>query len=179
MPTTFDRPAFESLFHSEYKGLCRMAISYVKNLETAEELVQESFVGMWERREHLDTERPVKSYLSTMVRNKCLNYLRDHRKFNTGMITLDQLASEHDPWPSDPVVYSELKKNIEVAIQELPGKCREVFLLSRNENLRYLEIADRLNISVKTVETQMSKALHHLRERLAEYLVIVLWFLIS
>ena len=72
---------------------------------------------------------------------------------------------------------SELKEKIDSAIQGLPEKCREVFLLNRNEHLKYQEIADRLGISLKTVETQMSKALQHLREHLKEYLMIVLFFL--
>ena len=176
MPAPFDRPAFETLFHGEYKGLCFWAVSYVKNMETAEEIVQESFVGLWEHRERVDMDKPVRLYLSAIVRNKCLNYLRNNRKFNTDMLALDHLMNEQYPGTSDPVIFSELKKNIHDAILELPEKCREVFLLSRNEHLRYQEIADRLRISVKTVETQMSKALQRLRERLSEYLTALLIF---
>jgi len=169
-----DKASFERLFRDEFKGLVFFAVQYVKDYEAAREIVQEAFIGLWNQRERIDPSRQVKSYLSTTVRNRSLNYLRDHKKFDTRLLTQENLyplASYEQP---DRLVEKELQEKIGQAVGELPEKCREIFLLSREEYLKYQEIADRLQISVKTVETQMSKALQHLRSRLREYLVILL-----
>ncbi|MFH1161388.1 MAG: RNA polymerase sigma-70 factor [bacterium] len=174
MSHALDKAGFESLFNQEFKGLVLFAIQYVKDYEAAREIVQEAFISLWDRREQIDLTKQVKSYLSTTVRNRALNYLRDKKKFDSRLLTLENLyplASYQQP---DKLVERELRDQIDRAIGELPEKCREVFLLSRTEHLKYQEIADRLQISVKTVETQMSKALQHLRSRLREYLVVLL-----
>ena len=112
------------------------------------------------------------------VRNRCLNYLRDHQKFSDAILESEDHYIKSNYKQPDRLIEEELKNKISSSIDELPVKCREVFLLSRYENLKYQEIADRLNISVKTVETQMSKALQHLRIRLAEFMMILLILLI-
>ncbi|MEA3478602.1 MAG: sigma-70 family RNA polymerase sigma factor, partial [Bacteroidota bacterium] len=122
--------------------------------------------------------KSVKSYLSTAIRNRSLNYLRDNKKFDTGLMDVEGLYPDKAAEPSDRLVDKELKEKIDAAINELPEKCREVFLLNRHDHLKYREIADRLGISVKTVETQMSKALQHLRTCLKEYMIILLFFLL-
>jgi RNA polymerase sigma-70 factor (ECF subfamily) len=112
------------------------------------------------------------------VKNKSLNYLRDTKKFNREILAIEGLIDGVDVIQNDRMTEEELKKKISESLAELPEKCREIFILSRHENLKYQEIADRQKISVKTVETQMSKALQHFRTRLAEYLpVLILWFL--
>jgi RNA polymerase sigma-70 factor (ECF subfamily) len=116
----------------------------------------------------------VKSYLTSAVRNKCLNFIRDHKKFSDTILESEDQYVKSDIKQGDRLIEEELKKKIKSSIEELPVKCREVFLLSRYENLKYQEIADRLHISVKTVETQISKALQHLRIRLAEFITIIL-----
>jgi RNA polymerase sigma-70 factor (ECF subfamily) len=168
-----DEPALETLFRDHFTGLCLFAAGYVKDDETAKEIVQDAFVNLWEKRHTIDLSKPVKSYLSTTVRNKCLNHLRDHKKFSSDLLALENLSNETLYDQPDKLVESDLSGQISRAIGELPEKCREVFLLSRNRNLRYQEIADELRISVKTVETQMSKALQHMRVRLAEYLPVI------
>jgi RNA polymerase sigma-70 factor (ECF subfamily) len=174
----FSEKTLELLFRSHYKGLCRFALGYVKQEETAREIVQDAFVSIWEKRDTIDPSKPVKSYLSTTVRNKCLNHLRDHKKFSTGLLTLENLPEEAGYEQADKLVEQEIMDKIANAIGELPEKCREIFKLNRYQNLKYKQIADQLGISVKTVETQMSKALQHMRIRLAEYLP-VLFTLIS
>ena len=114
----------------------------------------------------------MKSYLTSAVRNRCLNYLRDHKKFASEISDFEDIRTDLKTENSDKLVEAELRKSIKAAIDELPERCREVFLLSRYENLKYMEIAERLEISVKTVETQMSKALQHMRVRLAEFLIL-------
>jgi RNA polymerase sigma-70 factor (ECF subfamily) len=165
-----DKATFESLFRSEFKGLCFFALQYTKDTDTAREITQEAFISLWEKRERIDLSRPVKTYLSTTVRNKCLNYLRDNRKFNKEILDLEGLGADKIYVQPDRLAEAEIREKIGKAMEELPVKCREIFLLSRQENLKYQEIATRLEISVKTVETQMSKALQHMRHRLAEFL---------
>ncbi|MCX6247579.1 MAG: RNA polymerase sigma-70 factor [Bacteroidetes bacterium] len=165
-----DKATFESLFRSEFKGLCFFALQYTKDNDTAREITQEAFISLWEKRESIDLTKPVKSYLSTIVRNKCLNYLRDNKKFNKEILDIEGLLAETPYDQPDRMVEAEIRMRIGSAIEELPVKCREIFVLNRHENLKYQEIADRLEISVKTVETQMSKALQHMRNRLAEFM---------
>jgi len=171
---SLDQAAFESLFRSEFKGLCFFAQKYVKDLETAREIVQDAFISLWEKRETIDVSRPVKSYLTTIIHHKCHNHLRDNRKFNREILQIENLLELSEVVLSDMLVEKELEGRIVKAIEELPEKCREIFLLSRYENLKYQEIADKLQLSPKTVEAQMSKALQHMRFRLAEYLLLFL-----
>jgi RNA polymerase sigma-70 factor, ECF subfamily len=166
------------LFKSNFKELCYFAIQYVKDSDIAKDIVQDTFLSIWQKKESIDLSRSVKSYLVSAVKNKCLNYIRDHKKFSseileTGYQDIKSFYKHHDR-----LIEGELRKKINTSIEELPEKCRRVFLLSRYENLKYQEIAERLHISVKTVETQMSKALHHLRIRLADYLLVSLIMII-
>ena len=168
--SALDKGVFESLFRSDFKGLCYFAQRYVKDFETAKEIVQDAYINLWEKRESIDQSRPVKAYLTTSIFNRCQNYLRDHRKFNTDLLAMENLLEVSDV-STDLLIEEELTVAIARAIEELPEKCREIFLLNRYENLKYHEIADKLGLSQKTVEAQMSKALQHMRIRLAEYIV--------
>lgn len=170
MASSLDKATFEKLFRDEFKGLVLFAMHYVKDYEAAREIVQEAFIMLWNKRDQIDPSRPVKTYISTTVRNRSLNYLRDNKKFDTRLLAQEKLYPLASYEQADKLTEKELQGQIEEAIAELPDRCREVFLLSRYENLRYQEIADKLQISIKTVETQMSKALQHLRIRLKEYL---------
>jgi len=145
------------------------ALEYVKDHEVAREIVQEAFVNLWEKRNTIELDRSPKSYLGTTVRNRCLNYLRDHKKFDRSILDFEGLDNGHNYVEQDHLVTDELKVRIEEATNALPDKCREIFLLNRMENKKYHEIATELNISVKTVEAQMSKALRTMRIRLAEF----------
>lgn len=173
IPPKFNEQTLESLFREHFTGLCQFAAGYVKDEQAAKEIVQDAFVNLWEKRESIDLSRPVKSYLSTTVRNKSLNYLRDHKKFSSDLLALENLSYEAMYDQPDRLVETDLRDQIFRAIEELPEKCREIFKLSRNKNMKYQQIADELQISVKTVETQMSRALQHMRTRLSEYLPII------
>jgi|GEM_PF-122150 len=174
MDRSLDKSTFERLFKTEFKGLVLFAVQYVKDYEAAREIVQEAFIGLWAKREQINLSRPVKTYLSTTVRNRSLNYLRDNKKFDTRLLAQENLFPLASYEQTDRIVEKELRDQIHEAISELPDRCREVFLLSRNEHMKYQAIAERLQISVKTVETQMSKALQHLRIRLKDYLTVAL-----
>lgn len=162
------------LFRSEFKGLCYVAIRYVKDLDISKEIVQDAFMSLWEKRDTIDTTKSVKSYLSTSIRNKCLNWLRDNKKFSNDLLGIEEILKDTVYEQHDRLVFSEINNSIEEAMTELPEKCREIFILSRFNNLKYHEIATRLDISIKTVETQISKALQHMRFRLKEYLTILI-----
>jgi RNA polymerase sigma-70 factor, ECF subfamily len=153
-------------------------MKYVRDFETAQEIVQEAFLSLWEKRDTIDMAQPVKAYLITTIRNKCLNWLRDNKKFNTVILHFEELLPDQEYVSADRLIEAELLKTVNHAIHELPEKCREIFTLSRFGNLKYQEIADQLQISVKTVETQMSKALQHMRIRLREYIPVI-FFLIT
>lgn len=176
---TLGEHSFELLFKSHFKGLCQFAVTYVKDSEVARELVQDAFVSLWLKRDTIDLDKQVRTYLSTTVRNKCLNYLRDNKRFSKELLEIENLTEFFSFDQPDHLVQSDLLNQIDHAISELPEKCREIFKLNRNENLKYQQIADQLGISVKTVETQMSKALAHLRIRLSEYLPLLLLLLTS
>ena len=154
--------------------MCFFAQKYVKDFETSKEIVQDAFISLWEKRETIDMSRPVKSYLTMVIHNKCTNYLRDNRKFDPFILNIENLLEVPEYDGADILVEEELKLKIDASILELPEKCREIFVLNRYENLKYQEIANKLQISVKTVETQMSKALQHMRIRLAEFISVFL-----
>lgn len=149
----------------------------MKDFETAKEIVQDAFSTLWEKRESIDLSKPVKSYLTTTIYNKSLNYLRDNKKFNKDILSFENLYPLVDHNHGDTLVATEIAQKINSAIEELPEKCREIFVMSRYDNLKYKEIADKLQISIKTVETQMSKALQHMRERLVDYITIIVMVL--
>ena len=151
----------------------------MKDFDAAKEIVQDAFFNLWEKRDTIDMDRPVKSYLTMVIHNKCSNYLRDNNKFDAYVLHIENLLDIPEYVDADSMVESELKSKIDVAISELPEKCREVFVMNRYDNLKYLEIAERLQISVKTVETQMSKALQMMRIQLAEYLTVFIAFIIG
>jgi RNA polymerase sigma-70 factor, ECF subfamily len=176
-PGIFNEQTLKTLFNDHFIDLCRFAVSYVKQDEVAKEIVQDAFVSLWEKRNSIDLSKPVKSYLSSTVRNKCLNHLRDNKKFSSDLLALEKLSEDAGYDQPDKLIEKEMTEKIAAGIAELPEKCREIFVLNRYENLRYQQIADKLQISVKTVETQMSKALQHMRIRLAEYLPLILIFI--
>jgi RNA polymerase sigma-70 factor (ECF subfamily) len=163
---------FEELFRTYFTSLCYFAQKYISDLDTSKEIVHGIFVSIWEKREEFDFEKPAKSYLFTSVYNRCMNYLRDQKKF------VDNENSEFIPEGgsnyNDHVEAAEVEDRIWKAINQLPEKCREVFILNRFDEKKYRDIAEHLNISVKTVESQMSKALRILRDNLKDYLHLIL-----
>ncbi len=167
------------LFKSHFSGLCFFAQKYVKDFETSKEIVQDAFISLWEKRETIDMDRPVKSYLTMIIHNKCTNHLRDNRKFDRYILEIENLLEVTDYDGADSMIEAELKAKIDASIGELPEKCREIFVMNRYENLKYQEIADKLQISVKTVETQMSKALQHMRNRLTEYMSVIITLILG
>jgi RNA polymerase sigma-70 factor (ECF subfamily) len=164
-----DLPSYEKLFRELFKPLCGLGIKYVGDPDEARNLVHEVFITVWEKFDTLPPDTNYKSYLFTSVRNRCLNYLRDKKNH----LPLEKMAESKFSEINTQLETAELEKEIEMAINSLPEKCRQVFELNRMEGLKYAEIAEKLGISVKTVEAQMSKALSVLREHLKEFLTLI------
>lgn len=169
-----DETAFEMIFKEYYQTLCRYANSFLNDREEAEEVVQASFLTIWEKRSTLFITTSLKAYLYQAIRNRCLNVIK-HEKVKQQHAQHEAVMTvSHYEATSNTVLSNELEQKIYLAMQTLPEQCRLVFKLSRFEELKYQEIADQLNISVKTVENQIGKALKIMREQLREYLPIIL-----
>jgi len=172
---TGDEKAFESLFHFYYGYLCLYATKVLKNDSAAEEIIQDFFVKLWEKREQLNIETSLKNYLFRSVKNLCINHIQ-HNK--TKIRHVQNVLSENETNFSDDDNYPEIDLSIKIeeSINSLPEKRKEIFRLSRQEGLKYHEIATKLNISIKTVETQMSLAIKTLREKLKNYISFFTFF---
>ncbi len=170
--SNLDKKTFEYLFKEHFVYLCNFAQGYVPNIDDAKEIVQDVFVNLWNKRESIDLGKSVKSYLFSSVRNRCLNFIRNNKKFRSHVLDID-IADYEIPMLEDVSESNELQNKIDIAINKLPEKCKQVFMYSRIEELKYKEIAEKMNISIKTVEGQMSKALRVLREELKEYITIL------
>jgi len=170
-----DPALFEKVFKCYFKSLHLYACTIVKNETVAEEMVQNVFYKLWEKKEQIPDTQSVAAYLYRAVHNESLNYLK-HAKVKAAYHAYAvSNAIDHDA--ADPAAIKELEQKIEAALQELPEQCRTIFQLSRFEDMKYREIADTLGISVKTVESQMGKALKILRMKLVEFLPAILMLL--
>lgn len=179
------KDAFEIIFKTYYNGLHGYATSFVRDVDAAEDIVQDVFTNLWERRTEIEMLGLVNVYLFRSVRNKSLNYIEHQRvknkhiehaankKHAENICFLNSLGGE-----SGSIFEKELSGKIEININALPEKCREVFKLSRSEGLKNREVAEKLNISVKAVEKHISVALMRLRIALKEYLPVFLLFVL-
>ena len=166
---------FERLFKELFSPLCGFSMKYIYDLDDSKNIVHEVFLSVWEKFESLPQGTNHKSYLYTAVKNKSLNFIRDKKKH----VILDEVGNEEPMEENRMIETAELEKEIEIALQSLPEKCREVFELNRQEGLKYAEIAQKLNISVKTVEAQMSKALAIMREHLRDFISVLIFLLLG
>jgi RNA polymerase sigma-70 factor (ECF subfamily) len=164
-----DERAFDSLFRTHYAHLVRVAESMLRERAVAEEIAQEVMLELWRRRESLDVEQTFAAYLIRSARNRALNHIR-HQRIAAREAAVAATESPTFPSAEEEVLGIELQRAVRNAIEALPEKTREVFRLSREQGLRYAEIASVLEISVKTVEKRMGQALAELRERLAPWL---------
>jgi RNA polymerase sigma-70 factor (ECF subfamily) len=176
----FNEAAFEAFFKKNYPHLCVYCkFKFGFDIELAEDVVNTSFIKLWENRQSLAADVSPKSYLYKIINNTSLNILKHEKvKQQHAAFTLTTTSEAITYNSFDSVDLKQLRADINTAIEELPEQMRKIFELSRFEGLKYGEIASQLNISVKTVETQMSRALAKLRERLSGYLTFWLIFLI-
>lgn len=159
-----DQQAFKNLFDAYFTPLCRFMYIYINKKEVVEELVLDIFTYVWENKETLQVYLSFKAYLFQSARNRALNELR---KKNV-TISLDELNADVADTYLDSLEKDELFILVQEAVSALPDRCREVFQLSRNKNLSNKEIAEQLDISVKTVEAQITKALKKIKEFLGD-----------
>jgi len=174
----FSKQAFEALFKSHFAYLCNFAQQYVQDADTAQDICQKVFIRLWEKRSDMDPQQSIKSYLFTAVKNRCLNHIRDHKKYRSQILDLDCGDIDFSREDDDQLAADELQSRIEQALNQLPEKCRQVFEMSRYRQMKYQEIADELDISPKTVEAHMSKALKSLKEALNDYFIILISLLV-
>ena len=169
---------FEQVFKSHFKSLHAYACTIMRDPMPAEEIVQNIFLKLWEKKEDITIKENISVYLYRAVHNESLNYLR-HRKVRSAYqsYAMRQHKQTEQEKPAEKVVMKELEKKLEIALQELPEQCRTIFQLSRFEDLKYREIADKLGLSVKTIENQMGKALKLLRLKLVDFLPTILLFI--
>ncbi|WP_316785276.1 RNA polymerase sigma-70 factor [Pedobacter frigiditerrae] len=171
-----NKQAFDEVFLKHFKSLYAYAFTIIKEREDAEEIVQNVFVRIWTKRDQLKTDGFLKSFLYRSVHNESLNYLKHQKvRSNFNVHYTDTVKNEVGNLNTE-IMATELEKNIHSAINELPEKCRNVFQLSRFDQMKYQEIADALNISIKTVENQMGKALKILRLKVVDFLILIFLF---
>ena len=164
-----DESAFDTVFRSHYAHLVRMAESVVRERAVAEEVAQEVMLELWRRRETLQVEQSFRAYLLRSTRNRALNHVR-HQRVAAREAASAAIDPPTAPSAEDQMLGTELEQAVRAAIDGLPERCRAVFQLSRDQGLKYAEIAVALDISVKTVEKRMGQALAELRERLDQWL---------
>ena len=172
-----DKTSFELLFRRLYPRLCAYAQKFIHDIHDSEEIVQELFINLWKNHDRIDENQSLNSYLFISVKNRCLNLLesRNSRSKHAKLLWyLYVLQSTENNNAFQQLVANDLEKDLTIALAHLPKECKKIFELSRLEGLKYQEIADRLNISIKTVETQMSRALTRLRLELKEYITVLL-----
>jgi RNA polymerase sigma-70 factor (ECF subfamily) len=165
-----DKNAFESVFKTYYQNMCSYANQIVADLNISEEIVQEIFFQLWEKREFLFIETSLKSYLFKAVHNSCLNYIK-HNKIKLAYsqhFIHDNKSTFGSHYYMDES--NELQGLIVQAIEKLPPERKKIFMMIRYEERKYKEVAEMLGISVKTVENQMGKAMQFLREALKKYI---------
>jgi RNA polymerase sigma-70 factor (ECF subfamily) len=175
-----DEQAFELLFRKYYVRLCGFANKFLNDPEEAQNIVQDVFTKIWEGREEIEPDDSLKSYIFKITQNLSLNKLARNKVESKYIEIYKQVYINNlEISASESLLAKELENNIATAIEKLPAGCKKIFELSRNEGLKYNEIAEMLQISIKTVEAQMSKALKTLRVELKEYLMILIIILIS
>lgn len=170
--------AFEEAFKSHFKGLHAYAYTIIKDDIMAEEMVQNVFYKLWKNRDTTQINQSLAAYLYRSVYHECLNYLK-HVKVKAAYQAHAAKTMEQTENATDRVRMKELEQKLDTALRELPEQCRTIFQMSRFEELKYMEIATKLGISVKTVENQMGKALKLLRLKLVDFLPAMLLLLLN
>jgi RNA polymerase sigma-70 factor (ECF subfamily) len=174
-----EKEDYRYLFQLYYKPLCHLSTHYLDNKDEAKGVVQDVFVKLWEIRHELNLDSNLRNFLFTLVKNDCLNILK-HRQVLLKHHEKIRWMEMHYQYESlsrmgdNYLEFDELKHKIDLAIQNLPEHCRVVFEMSRFEELKNREIAEKLGVTQKTVEAHLTKALKILRDELKDYLPVIL-----
>ncbi len=175
---------FNELFNEFYPRFIRFAVSYVRDKDIAEDFVSEAFTAYWENYDTLDEDTNARAYILTIIRNKCLNHLKHlqvKRRVKQAMTDdagwqLDVSINTLEACNPDFLFSDEIRRIIDETLKKMPERTRRIFMMSRSEGLAYAEIADKMELSVKSIEYHMSKALADFRISLKEFLPIILFF---
>lgn len=180
-----DRKAFEFIYKSWYEPLVHFSNEYLSDLDAARNIVQNIFLRLWEKHELVDADSNLRSYLYMATRNACLSHMRHLRVeeayFKKVAINQEDFQLNYDALEElkiDQIDFSRLEELIRDTIESLPERCREVFMLSRYQEMKNREIAEKLGISVKAVEANITRALLKLRRNTSEHLPELVLFLI-
>lgn len=155
--------AMDYLFDTYYEMLCNRALNYVKDSVKAEDIVQDVLLNIWKKREQLNVQISLKAYLLRCVTNRSLNHLRDNKGY---MVELKETIVDNSCGIEEVIYYNETESIIVKCIERLSPRCRQVFVMNRIDQMKYKEIAAELDVSVKTVEHHIAKALAYLRKQL-------------
>jgi RNA polymerase sigma-70 factor, ECF subfamily len=171
-----EEQAFELIFRKYYVRLCGFANKFIANTAESEEIVQEVFLNIWKKKDRLTLDNEIKPYLFKSVQNLCFNFI-EHKKVIDNYYSVIEVVYKNQKEDSDTyesLLFTELQAKVDEAIGSLPEECRKIFRMSREDGLKYTEIASKLGLSVKTIETQMSRALSKLKTELKDYLSILI-----
>lgn len=161
-----DKSILEAIFKTHYSSLCKTAYRILRDKDIAEDIVQDVFCQFWQKNQTIALQDSILAYLHKSVINQSLNSLRSQKNRNNRETSFGNAVYEEKNYTEEILLLKDLKIKVDRVIDLLPPACRMVFVLNRYENLKYKEIASQLNISVKTVENQMIKALKHIRQHL-------------
>lgn len=173
-----DLKSFELLFNTYHQGLLNFAADLTRNKEDAEELIMDLFTSLWEDRESIHIKTNLKAYLYRSIHNRCINFLKKsitERRKSDAVVSEFTMANQllnigKEEFALENLITMELEKEVEAAISTLPGQCREVFHLSRYEQMKIKDIASTLQVTESTVKTQLIRAVDKLREILGHHL---------
>jgi RNA polymerase sigma-70 factor (ECF subfamily) len=172
-----EKPAFEEIYNDFFGVIYHLSLHYLHDAKVSEEIVQDSFMKLWEIHETLNDRFNIRNFLYTITKNNCLNYLRNQKIALRHQENIKYLEMQFNYEALEKlgnyIEFEELRNKVSCAIESLPADLKETFKLSRFEELHYKEIADKQSISVKTVEARMTKALRILRLELKDYVSII------
>lgn len=178
--------AFRFIFDHYYDYLCRIADSYLSDSFISETIVGDIIYNLWETREDIDIKYSLRSYLVRSVKNRCINYLQQEyvrREVSMNQYedkaAIEELFFVDSKHPLEEVLEYELQEKVQEVISHLPIECRQVFVMSRLDGMKYEEIATELDVSVNTVKYHIKNALVKMRLALRDYLVTILVLLTS
>lgn len=174
-----DHAALQTIFASHYQLVWQTVLRMVQDASLADDLAQNVFVRLWEKRNSIQINTSPPAYLKRMAINEALMHLRKQKNWQLEELDVPHQESDSQVRSDHSVQYQQLEDAVQAAIQSLPERCRLVFHLSRYEELSYAEIAREMDISIKTVEHQMGKALKVMREKLQPFLSLLLFYWIS
>lgn len=175
-----DKTAFKKIFTAYYSRLLWFVDRYVKSHDIADDIVKELFIELWQKRNRIKLKTSLKAYLYASARNRALNFIRQSHSYRNHALLQSfedeelYLIHSKNKNPSELTEHKELKEAIKEAVETLPERCRLVFTLHRDQGLTYADVANLMEISVKTVENQMARAFRILRDQLSHFITIII-----